>query len=330
MQSTLLRSTRLNSTRLSCSFSRYYSSAKETTKQATEQTKQKASQVGNQVSSAANTAKEAVQDQISSRGPISSEKAYNSTSEATTRASGIVKDFISPIPNTSTTFAEASSDFTSTASILAKSARDTFNSLTGNNTTTTTNQVEKMSSNNINASGLTPEESRKLPVIQPSKEDEPIMEAIKTLYSCKPRESTYDIFAENATFHDPLSIAEGIARIRVQYNGLVKLFPRAEVNRFDLLESPKSLTNGLLINQDVTYWRSENTNDEPFKKMNSLLTVIKDNNGKVLRLTEEWNHDKVSDSNNAGFFGVLNEGRKKAFAALSMPFVDQTAPMDRK
>lgn len=184
--------------------------------------------------------------------------------------------------------------------------------------------------NNINASGLTLEESRKLSVIQPSKEDEPILEAIKELYSCKPKESTYNIFAENATFHDPLSIAQGIARIRVQYNGLVKLFPRARVDKFVLLESPKTLTNSLLINQYVTYWRSENTSDEPFKKMNSLLTVIKDNNGKVLRLTEEWNHDKVSDSNNAGFLGLLNEGRKKAFAALSMPFVDQTAPMDRK
>jgi hypothetical protein len=96
------------------------------------------------------------------------------------------------------------------------------------------------------------------------------------------------------------------------------------------LESPKTLANSILVDQDVTYYRSENLDEKPFKTMNSLLTIIKDNQGKILSHTEEWNHNRVTDGSNAGFFGMLNEGRKKAFAALSMPFVDQTPPQDRK
>jgi hypothetical protein len=90
------------------------------------------------------------------------------------------------------------------------------------------------------------------------------------------------------------------------------------------------LANSILINQDVTYYRSEKPEEKPFKTMNSLLTIIKDNQGQVLTHTEEWNHERVTDSSNAGFLGMLNEGRKKAFAALSMPFVDQTPPQERK
>jgi hypothetical protein len=138
------------------------------------------------------------------------------------------------------------------------------------------------------------------------------------------------VYAENAVFHDPVSIAEGLPRIRAQFNALPAAFPRSTIDNFEVLESPKTLTNSILVNQDVTYYRSEETDAKPFKTMNSLLTIIKNNEGKILTHTEEWNHNRVKDGSNAGFFGMLNEGRKKAFAALSMPFVDQTAPEDRK
>ena len=186
----------------------------------------------------------------------------------------------------------------------------------------------------VNATGLTAQESRALPTRQVEDEAESkIIQGIKELYLCKPKESTYEIYADNAVFHDPVSIAEGLPRIRAQFNALPKLFPRSTIDKFDVLESPKTLspsTKSIVINQDVTYYRSEKTDEKPFKTMNSLVTLIRDNQGKVIKHTEEWNHDNLVDSSNSGFLGTLNEARKKAFAALSMPFVDQTAPEDRK
>lgn len=154
------------------------------------------------------------------------------------------------------------------------------------------------------------------------------------LYSCEPKESSYAVYATNAVFHDPVSIAEGVDKIRAQFNALPALFPRSTIDKFNVLEQPASSTldrsRSMLVDQDVTYYRDKDPSAKPFKTMNSLLTIERDNSGKILKHVEEWDHNRVTDSANAGFLGMLNEGRKKAFAALSMPFVDQTPPADRK
>lgn len=36
-------------------------------------------------------------------------------------------------------------------------------------------------------------------------------------------QSTYSVYAQNAVFHDPVGIAEGIGAIREQFNGLAKV-----------------------------------------------------------------------------------------------------------
>ena len=64
------------------------------------------------------------------------------------------------------------------------------------------------------------------------------------------------MYAPEAVFHDPIGIAEGIKSIRAQFNGLVKLFPRAEIPTFRLLENPPSVPKStILIDQDVAYYR---------------------------------------------------------------------------
>lgn len=159
------------------------------------------------------------------------------------------------------------------------------------------------------------------------------MDSCLQLYSCTPKESTYAVYAKNAVFHDPVSIAEGVDRIRAQFNALPALFPRSTIDKFNVLEQPSHSTlspKSILVDQDVTYYHDKDPSAKPFKTMNSLLTIERDNDGKVLKHVEEWEHNPVTDSSNAGFLGMLNEGRKKAFAALSMPFVDQTPPSERK
>lgn len=108
------------------------------------------------------------------------------------------------------------------------------------------------SDNKVNATGLTAEESKALPKRQPESNEQGIIQTMKDLYSCKPSDKTYESYAENAVFHDPVSIAEGLDRIRAQFNALPALFPRSTIDNFDVLETPKTLTNGLVINQDVS------------------------------------------------------------------------------
>ncbi|KAG0140125.1 hypothetical protein CROQUDRAFT_53736 [Cronartium quercuum f. sp. fusiforme G11] len=169
----------------------------------------------------------------------------------------------------------------------------------------------------LNATGLTAEESKKLKTRTERDDEKVIIRCIKDLYTCKPSESSYEMYAEQATFHDPISIATPLSSIKSQFNGMPKVFSSSTIDKFEVLESPSSLPippgpdQFTIINQDVTYYR----NGDKFKTVNSLLTLERDENGKVIRHTEEWSHKKETDSTN-GLFGTLNEWRKKAAAGL--------------
>ena len=96
-------------------------------------------------------------------------------------------------------------------------------------------------------------------------------------------QETYKIYTEDAVFHDPIGIAEGLKSIRAQFNGLVKVrhrfrhstdymlapmahtqllvqvFPRADVKSFRLLQNPPSVPKStILVDQDVAYYRDPN------------------------------------------------------------------------
>ncbi|KIK70618.1 hypothetical protein GYMLUDRAFT_89632 [Collybiopsis luxurians FD-317 M1] len=171
--------------------------------------------------------------------------------------------------------------------------------------------------NNLNAAGLEPFESKKLEERAQAAQsyEKDVLQALKEMYSCSPRENTFSIYAPDAVFQDPIGVAEGPASIKAQFIGLTKLFPRADITNFRILANPPSMTkNTLLIDQDVAYFRDRNSSS-PTKVVNSLLTIHLDDSYKILRHIEEWNHSKSSTSED-GFFGMLNEYRKKATANL--------------
>lgn len=204
-----------------------------------------------------------------------------------------------------------------------------------------------MTASGPNRSGLLPEESKKLATREPTEAERPLLEAMKEvrvlltavvsarallahlqrhrrpqLYSCAPKNSTYDIYAPNATFHDPIGLARGLDQIRAQFNGLPKLFAKSTVDRMVVLENPASLpATTTLIDQDVTYYMKP---DKPTKTINSLVTLERDEQGKVLWHQEEWGHRRETDKND-GFFGMLNEGRKTLSARLTGAFVPTDA-----
>ncbi|KAL1740668.1 hypothetical protein HDZ31DRAFT_47048 [Schizophyllum fasciatum] len=168
----------------------------------------------------------------------------------------------------------------------------------------------------LNSAGLAPEDSRRLPERAPQPHEAKILQAIKEMYSCKPRETTFDIYAPDGVFHDPVGIAEGVQSIRAQFVGLAKIFPRADIPKFRVLENPESVPKStILVDQDVSYYRDEKA-DSPTKTMNSLLTIETDDSHLVTRHYENWNHERTSTSED-GFLGMLNEQRKRITASLT-------------
>ncbi|KZT08685.1 uncharacterized protein LAESUDRAFT_49843 [Laetiporus sulphureus 93-53] len=175
-----------------------------------------------------------------------------------------------------------------------------------------------------NASGLTPNETNSLKERSAQPHEEKIVQGIKELYSCKPSEETYKIYSNDAVFHDPIGIAEGIKAIRAQFNGLVKIFPRADVTKFRILENPSSVPKStILIDQDVAYYRDPS--GSPTKTVNSLLTLQTNDAHQITRHTEEWDH-KRETTRDDGFLGLLNEQRKKITASVTGMFISQDPP----
>ncbi|KAM5536031.1 hypothetical protein V8D89_010289 [Ganoderma adspersum] len=179
-----------------------------------------------------------------------------------------------------------------------------------------------------NASGLTPNESKNLKERTVESHEQPIIEGIKELYTCKPRNSTYEIYTTDAVFHDPVGIAQGVDKIRHQFNGLAQLFPRADIPAFRVLENPPSVPKStILIDQDVDYYR--NPQGSPIKRINSLLTIETDEQRKVVRHTEEWDHRKETTRED-GFWGMLNEYRKKITADVTSLFTSREPPASKE
>ncbi|KAJ3541126.1 hypothetical protein NM688_g6130 [Phlebia brevispora] len=204
--------------------------------------------------------------------------------------------------------------------------------------------------NATNASGLKPTETKSLKERQAEPHESEIIQSIKELYTCKPSEKTYSVYAQNAVFHDPIGIANGLESIRAQFNGLVKvhladslsyglclpkvppclqIFPRADIPHFRVLENPTSVPKStILIDQDVSYFRDPNASSPTkasYMTINSLLTIETNEAHKIVRHTEEWDH-KHEPTSDDGFLGMLNEQRKKLTAGITEKFVSQEPP----
>ncbi|EFI28689.1 hypothetical protein CC1G_13715 [Coprinopsis cinerea okayama7 len=173
----------------------------------------------------------------------------------------------------------------------------------------------------LNSAGLTPEVSRALKERDLKPYEQPVIKSIRELYSCKPTNETFEIYAKNAVFHDPIGIATGLDSIRNQFVGLAKIFHFASIPKFRVLENPPTVPpNIILIDQDVAYYRDANSNS-PTKTVNSLLTIKLDAaTNKIVSHSEDWNHKKSSTKED-GVFGWMNEQRKKITAGLVDTFV---------
>jgi len=84
------------------------------------------------------------------------------------------------------------------------------------------------------------------------------------MYSCIAQENTFNIYTQDAVFHDPIGIAKGKGSVRAQFVGLAKIFEKAEITKFRILDNPPEvLSTTILIDQDVAYYRKSSSS--PFK-----------------------------------------------------------------
>jgi len=174
-------------------------------------------------------------------------------------------------------------------------------------TTVVSNSNEKP-----NASGLTPDQTRALPerTVDPNGPEARIIRSLRELYSCKAQNRSYEIYTKDAVFHDPIGIARGVDSIRAQFDALPKLFPRTEIQKLRVLQSPpETSANVLLIDQDVAFFRDAKA-ASPFKVVNALLTLQLNDANQITRHTEEWDHNRETTADD-GFLGMLNEHRKR-------------------
>ncbi|OAV84850.1 hypothetical protein PTTG_31005 [Puccinia triticina 1-1 BBBD Race 1] len=122
-------------------------------------------------------------------------------------------------------------------------------------------------------------------------------------------------------------MATPLSTIKSQFNGMPKMFSSSTIDKFELLQSPPTMPTPpgpdqfTVINQDVTYYRD----GSKLKTLNSLVTLERDPQGKVIRHTEEWSHAKVTDKSD-GFLGQLNEWRKIAAAEVIAKLVPEEPP----
>ena len=76
----------------------------------------------------------------------------------------------------------------------------------------------------LNMSGVTESGAGTHTTRQPNAQEKQIIDDILCLYQLKPSHQAYSHYAENAVFHDPVSIARGLDSIKSQFNGMPKLF----------------------------------------------------------------------------------------------------------
>lgn len=163
----------------------------------------------------------------------------------------------------------------------------------------------------------------------PTPQEQTIIDEVLSLYQLKPSKKAYSHYREDAVFHDPVSIAQGLESIKSQFNGMPKLFSESTTQHVSVLDSsaaatPSSGATGaagdaatsphaivLILTQHYVF----KGNKTPEKTVNSKITLKLDGQGMIEHHEEEWDHEK-NKTGEDGFMGKLQEWRKKADAKM--------------
>ncbi|KAF1354748.1 hypothetical protein BDV97DRAFT_307986 [Delphinella strobiligena] len=162
----------------------------------------------------------------------------------------------------------------------------------------------------------TPSSAGDLETRSATPEEQKMINDILNLYQCNPTHQAYSHYAENAVFHDPVSIAKGKESIQSQFNGMPKIFARSETEHIAVLRTSTPTSLQLNLTQNYIF-----KSPIPLKKegtsrtVNSKITLNKNKQGLIEEHIEEWDHERNKTADD-GFVGKLMEGRKKIDAKI--------------
>ncbi|KAK4686467.1 hypothetical protein P7C73_g3655, partial [Tremellales sp. Uapishka_1] len=164
------------------------------------------------------------------------------------------------------------------------------------------------------------------PEKKPSASEKALIDDICQLYQLKPVTSAYAHYDQKATFHDPVSIAEGLESIKAQFNGMPSIFSSSVTKALKVLDNPevKPPSVQFSLSQDYTF-KGIGTQ----KLVDSLITLHVDPSTNLITLHEEQWDGKENSTGEGGFFGKLNELRKKSMAGMINMGVSST-PKDQQ
>lgn len=153
-----------------------------------------------------------------------------------------------------------------------------------------------------------------------------VIEDVLKLYQLSPTSQAYSHYAPEAVFSDPVSIAEGLDSFKSQFNGMPLIFSKSITKAVKVLDNPKvqSPSFSISLSQEYHFKLGGMT-----KLVDSLITFTRNGEGKIVRQEEQWDatHNATSVD---GFYGQLQEWRKKLTAGLIHTMVDSTPVDERK
>ncbi|KAH9826018.1 glycoside hydrolase family 76 protein [Teratosphaeria destructans] len=158
---------------------------------------------------------------------------------------------------------------------------------------------------------------------QPSAAHTQIIHEVLSLYQLHPTDQSYAHYHPTATFHDPVSIAQGLESIKAQFNGMPKLFARSETRKCEVLEPAAAGRHaareaqgvGECVVLSLTQHYVFKGAGTPEKTLESKVSLAVDGEGLVRYHEEEWDH-QPNKTGEDGFMGKLQEWRKKADAKM--------------
>ncbi|GHJ89373.1 hypothetical protein NliqN6_5775 [Naganishia liquefaciens] len=161
---------------------------------------------------------------------------------------------------------------------------------------------------------------------QPTDEEKALIDDVLQLYQLNPVSSAYAHYDKSAVFSDPIGIAEGLEKLKSQFNAMPSIFSKSYTRAVRVLDNPEVKPPSLQISLTQEY-HFKGVGSQ--KTVDSKITFHRDPaTNLILRHEEEWAGNKNAMSQD-GFWGSLQEARKKFQANLVHAVTDST-PKDQK
>ncbi|KNE96636.1 hypothetical protein PSTG_10043 [Puccinia striiformis f. sp. tritici PST-78] len=117
-----------------------------------------------------------------------------------------------------------------------------------------------------------------------------ILRSLDELYSCKPSEQSYEIYADNARLENPITVETSVENIKNYLDQRTKLFSSSTIDSLNLIETPSCLSTpsgphqSTIIDLDLTYYHDQTK----ARTVNFIVILARDPDGKVIRHAEKW------------------------------------------